>query len=279
VKITDDDLVPLASVVREGKMPEFLQGLVDIMAKYPADLQAEADDYESRGDNLAAAQAYLDKVIALCERAQLYGVVPPANLMDDIINCRALVKANRAVVQNNYRAMVRYIRTNDGLNKEMWLISGNDFNDLTLLSKSVLLPELGLTTLALKGHDRYYFYPRPFVGVDIYLRPVDKTIRSNNYPKDDKDPLRTVSLQIGLTYGSLNSKEFSSLFNDFSLMGGIGVRLGRWFRISGGTVLTQQTDANPIISTTHTNFGYYAAFSFDLDILSNASSLTGRIFK
>ena len=279
LKVADDDLLPIATVVQEHLTEELLEGRLDITAKYPADLQADADDYDSRTDNLIAGVTYMDKFISLLERAQLSGVVLPVGLYQNTLNFREMLKENRDLVKSNYHTMVRTIRTTEGLSKEEWLISGNEFNDLTLLSKSVLMPELGITTLILKGHDNYLVFPRPFVGVDVYLRPVDKTLKSGFFAKEDHDPLRDLSFQVGLTYGKLDGKQFTSLFNDFSLMGGIGVRLFRWFRLAGGTVLTQQTAANPIVNQLYTNFGYYAALSFDLDILSNASSLTARAFK
>jgi hypothetical protein len=278
-KIADDDLVPFASLVREGVMAQLLDGTADITAKYPGDIETKTFDYQKRLTNLTAALAAMDKVIALFERAQMGGITPPTDLYEKIIYCRALLLSNKTSFNKNYKEIIAYIRSNSDLSKEFWLMSENDFTDLTLLSKDLLLPDLGIATLVLKGHEKYRVFPRPFIGVNIYFRPVDKTLKESYFPSDQKDLFRLLSLQVGLTYGKLDGKEFNSLFNDFSLMAGPSVRLVRWFRMGLGTVLTQQTNANPLITQSHTNFGYYMSLSFDIDILSNASTATARVFK
>lgn len=279
-KISDDDLLPLASMVNEQIIPFLLRGLIDVSGNYPqGTLLSDNTDYVGRIANLETAVSYFDRFITLMERAKMSGFIFRLGFYETIINYRRALDESRKLIKKEYQSIMDSIKSSDKLNKEQWLISGNDFNDLTVLSKSVLMPDIGIVTMALHGHDKWQFYPRPFVGVNIYFRPVNKTIKESFFPKNQKDLLRLLGLQVGLTYGKLGGIEFTNLFNDFSLMIGPSFRLARWFRVGIGTILTQQTDVNPIITQTHTYFGYYLAFSFDIDILSNASSLTSRVLK
>lgn len=277
-KIDDTDLLPISKIVTSGLLSDFMNGNVDITGSYPAGNISKPEKYDLRIAHLDAALIAIDKTLSLTDKLLMTGADQDTkDLRAELIEWRKYATNNRKNIFDNYTNILKGIKNNGYLSREEWLITGNDFNDFTQLSKFVVIPDIGITTMALRGHDAWHFFPRPFAGVNIYFRPVDKSLPEKNFP--DFNLLRVMSLQLGLTYGDLGNKEYSNLFNDFSLMAGPSFKLNRWFRLGAGTILTKQTNANPLISDLHTNFGGYFSFSFDLDIFSNAGSVKTRVFK
>jgi hypothetical protein len=276
-KIDDGDLLPISRVIRNAILPQLLDGTADISGNYP-DLDTPPTKYDKRIVNLGNSLAAVDKAIVVLDR--LLMEMKDNDIYDirkALVSWHKVLTKNKSTLSSNLDKIISFIKAQNKFNREVWLITGNEFNDFTALSKVVVMPDVGMTTMWLKGHDRSFFYPRPFVGINIYLRPVDKTLRERDFAH--YNPLRVWSLQVGLTYGDLGNKEFSNLFNDFSLMAGLSYRFNRWFRLGAGTILVTQTDANPLISDTHTHFGGYFSAAVDFDLFSNAGSVRTRVFK
>ncbi|MCX2451403.1 hypothetical protein OQX61_08980 [Pedobacter sp. PLR] len=275
-KIQNNDLLLISQLVNDGSTNQLFNNRVDIH-NLGADPVRETD-YAKRLVRLDSAVSVVKKVLILCDKLQMLGTDKKIDDLRHRFSCwLKKLNENLDVLGNNLNKITAKIKDHPGITVEEWLIAGNEFNDLEKLSKFVIMPDVGLATLALNGHKGWKFYPRPFVGINVYFRPVDKSLPEADFPRFNL--MRIMSFQLGLTYGDLGNKEFSNLFNDFSLMLGPSFRFNRWFRLGTGTVLTTQTDINPIISDTHTHFGGYFAFSFDLDIFSSAASVKSRIFK
>jgi hypothetical protein len=276
-QIDGGDVLPIGQVVRNAILPQLLNGTADISGTYPS-LDLPLAKYAKRVANLGNSIAAVDKAIAVLDR--LLMIVNDKDIYDTrkaLVSWHKVMTNNKSILSSHLDKVTSAIKAQKKLNKEVWLITGNDFNDFIALSKVVVMPDLGVTTMWLRGHFKSFFYPRPFVGINIYLRPVDKTLRERDFSR--YNPLRVISFQVGLTYGDLGNKEFSNLFNDFSLMAGLTYRFNRWLRLGAGTILVTQTDANPLISDTHTHFGGYFSAAVDFDLFSNAGSVKTRIFK
>ena len=276
IQLSDLHLLPVAKMIQSNILDGVIKGMI---SSNGYDLQP-IDEYSfpKRISNLDTLEIRLRQAIDLITRLQSYQQDPlTENFLKAIQVWRDRAQANRKLLADNYSVIVNSMLSHEKLVSEEWLITGNQFNDLVKLSKFVVVPDVGISTLFLFGHEQTKIHPRPFVGVNLYFRPVDKSIPERNFAKPDL--WRIMALQIGLTYGELDNKEFSNLFNDFSLMAGPSFRLNRWFRLSVGTVLTKQTDPNPVIATTRTHFGGYFSASLDLDIFSNAGAVKTRIFK
>jgi hypothetical protein len=281
-KWADDDLIPLVTVINKmdkmSAIQNFMDGTADMTSKYPKASLTDTDDYETRIDNLTATIAYTNKLIALLEKSQLTFALPN-DLYAKALLYRQGLSDNQKLLIADYNFIRATSKNDKSLNANDWLLTQNEFNDLSVLSKYVIMPDLGITTMIFQGNQKYRAFPRPFIGINIYFRPVDKSLDERDFPKGEYDIRRLLSLQVGLTYGKLDGQEFSNLFNDFNLMVGPSYRLVRWFRIGAGTALAQEINANPLISQTHTKFGGYVALSFDLDIFSSATQVTARVLK
>lgn len=245
----------------------------------PSNNKMDTSDFQQRIENLTINQGIYDTLFYQLTQAQLAGNNSVlSQLMTNIDSINVAIAKSRTVISNQVKRIAKNTQALPKLIKDDWVLSGNDFTDLTAKSRYLLVPDLGITSMFLGGRDRVHFVPRPFLGTNIYFRPVDKTLREKSLP--DRDWRRLLSLQIGLTYGNFESTEFSNLFSDFSILVGPSLKLNRTFRLTSGTVLYKTTDKNPLKSATKVAASFYFAFSFDIDILSNANSIArGRIFK
>lgn len=121
----------------------------------------------------------------------------------------------------------------------------------------------------------------PYVGTNIYFRPVNKAA-----PLSQRGGFgRRFALTFGVTLASIEDKEPGDtagrtrrdLFSNSSLVLGAGLRLTQSIRIGGGVLVFLRKDPNPLISNTTVGAAPYASFSFDLDVAKAFAGL-GKIF-
>jgi len=114
----------------------------------------------------------------------------------------------------------------------------------------------------------------PYAGANIYFRPVNR-----DTPLRQRDSFgRRFSMTIGLTVSSIaddNKATRDDLFGNQSLLFGAGYRLTDAVRISGGALIFERQDPNPLISHKRLGTVPYIAMSFDVDV---AKSFLGKIF-
>lgn len=119
----------------------------------------------------------------------------------------------------------------------------------------------------------------PYLGVSIYLRPVNKR---GNLPKLCPLDLRCTAISIGVTTAKIEQKDlYSGVMGGFPLVLGIGTKLGEFLRVSYNQafVYTNRFDAD---GTSHRRLDRLNAVSVSLDadireILGGlASSLFGK---
>lgn len=107
-----------------------------------------------------------------------------------------------------------------------------------------------------------------YSGVNIYFRPIDKTIPLSRYPNwKDKLAVRS-SLLIGLSLGSVAEANVrKGLIGDKALVLGLGYRVVPFFKFNAGCFVHYRYDKNPVITTNryYTSLSPFISFSVDFD--------------
>jgi len=163
------------------------------------------------------------------------------------------------------------------------------------------------------------YIPKLYFGASIYFRPIDKNTRRSRFPcKKNLDPkkyygchkevlsrnadgsVKEISepmygpdygvatkwdirqhlcLNIGITLGAMQNKDFDNLYNSTSLLVGPAYRIARGFKVSAGVALLKRTSKNPIISEKRVVPGGYFSASVDMDFIQSLQDIKNILFK
>ena len=111
----------------------------------------------------------------------------------------------------------------------------------------------------------------PYIGVNLYLRPVNKDAPLNGLA-------RRFAFTIGITVSSVaddNPKTRDDLFGSQALLLGAGLRLLPSVRAGAGVLLFQKLDPNPLITRKSLASVPYISLSLDWDIAKTLKVVTG----
>lgn len=216
---------------------------------------------------------------------------------------------NKIILSDYSKAIDKAIDENPSLNQSIYL-SGNNRadNDLETEGGNLLFVDAGLSCIAAKNlSDKWAYIPKLYLGITIYFRPYDKNARDKDYPKKRElnPPMNRgrgeiidgiqqygpdygilqrwsiwqhLALNVGVTLGSMNKKDFGNLTGDSSLLIGPAYRFYRGFKVSTGVSLLTRTSKNPIISDKKEIIGGYFSLSVDIDFLKSVKDVTTKLF-
>jgi len=148
--------------------------------------------------------------------------------------------------------------------------------DIKTNSGNYIIPDIGLANIISVIDHQYKYIPRPYFGVNISFRAINKSQPFGDIQK--RTFWHYTSLVVGLTTFSLSREGTADLFNGMSLVAGVGIRTSRAFRITPGILLYQASSANPLKANRYVIAPTLNA-SLDLDVASWFSSLSGKVFK
>lgn len=113
----------------------------------------------------------------------------------------------------------------------------------------------------------------PYVGTNIYLRPVNKNAPLRTLGSFGQTLSRRFAFTLGLTAQSIADKGAGTtgltrddLFGSQSLLVGAGLRLTDMIRVGAGALVFKQKDPNPLIDDERTGRALYFTVSFDLNV-------------
>ncbi len=279
LKLASPELPVLYYARNENFLTDVAEGIINLPKIAEASPPTKTRAFETRMENLQQSVQFLNNLIIQIESAELTNsTYRVTSFRNDVIALRNILLRNKDHIETNFKAIAKALNNRKTrLFKDLWIMSGTDFVDLATRSKFLLVPDIGIANMFIGGQQRTYYFPRPFIGTNIYFRPVDKELLEKSIPY--KDWKRRISLQIGLTFGKFDATEFDNLFNDFSLLVGPSFRLNQSFRLSTGTVLYKANRKNPLFTDKRVALSGFLAFSFDVDILSNAGAARARVLK
>ncbi|HVQ30158.1 MAG TPA: hypothetical protein VMV21_11290 [Vicinamibacteria bacterium] len=152
---------------------------------------------------------------------------------------------------------------------------------LAIRLRQTLVTEAGSTESGIYvGLDLGVLYPPElsraslYVGANIYFRPINKRAPLGG----DGGFGRRVSLTVGISLNDLKLEEgdarFEPLLGDRSnLLVGAGLRVSRSLRVSAGALLFLKNDQNPLVTDRSLAATFYAALSFDVDVVRALRSM------
>lgn len=157
----------------------------------------------------------------------------------------------------------------------------SDVADLKTLSGNFIIPEFGLAGMFPLGNANPGLTVRPYYGVNISFRPINKNIRFRDIPdRYWRNLWYRTSLTLGLTYWALNKNrtDIRDLLDDTSPLVGLNFRCSRAFRVGGGVIVYHQHAPNPLLKDVWAAMPYVCV-SLDVDVVSFMGKLSDRIFK
>lgn len=123
-----------------------------------------------------------------------------------------------------------------------------------------------------------------YVGVNLYLRPVNKNAPLRQLGSFGKTFSRRFAFTLGLTVQSLadgdngNGPTRQDLFGNQSMLIGAGLRITDMIRLGGGALVFKQDDPSPLITRFETAVSYYLTVSFDLNVARAFQGGLGGLF-
>jgi hypothetical protein len=118
----------------------------------------------------------------------------------------------------------------------------------------------------------------PYTGANIYFRPVNKEayLSLSDFPGDI---FRRLALVVGATVTSVEYEDRrKGLFGHSGLLLGAGIRAQSYLRVSGGWVLFQKLDPNPLKDGRSVAASYFVAASIDVDVANLFGSVRDTVF-
>ncbi|HWM89660.1 MAG TPA: hypothetical protein VN493_02720 [Thermoanaerobaculia bacterium] len=119
-----------------------------------------------------------------------------------------------------------------------------------------------------------------YAGTNIYFRPVNKAAPLNQFGGFFDTLSRRVSVTIGLTAQGVgdDGKTRKDLFNQQSLVLGIGARMTNSVRMTLGGLVFLETDPNPLVDDDSVAVTPFLSISFDIDVVPTLQGI-GGLFK
>ncbi len=171
--------------------------------------------------------------------------------------------------------------------------------DIKTDAGNYIIPEFGLATMFSNQTTKPTLFARPYFGVNISFRPINKNVRFSElkylHVKKTKDSngkvTRTLevtsksiwhhlSFTLGVTKYSIatNHAEIDDLINGTCLMSGLNYRIGRSLRVGSGVTWYKKNNSNPLLPKEITAMPY-VSLSLDLDIVDLFSKITDALVK
>lgn len=123
----------------------------------------------------------------------------------------------------------------------------------------------------------------PYVGTNIYFRPVNKNASLRSLGSFGQTFTRRFALTLGLTTSSIAETQDNltlreDLFGSQALVVGAGLRLTDSLRVGAGAFVFRQNDPSPLIDDLAVTTTYYISASFDLDVARAFQGGFGALF-
>jgi hypothetical protein len=264
-----------------------------------------------RNKNLTANLKYVDSLLQRVDRIISKGIMEvmigttKVN-MDAVRTLVSTIKNNiifnQSIIRKELKAINEATDAVDSIRQGRTLVGNTVSSDLKSAGGNVLFLDAGITNIFAQGLDNSTIsIPKLYWGVSIYFRPIDKNTRRNRFPIrfDDRKKgcdgngnygpdygivtrssiWQHLSLNVGITLGSMSNSDFGNLYNNNSLLVGPAYRFARAFKVSAGASFLNRVSKNPIISEKETIIGGYVSLSVDIDFIQGLKDVTAILFK
>lgn len=268
--------------ITSGNIRDIKLGKVSIAFKQPTP-RANTPELVKRLENLKSTDKIIYEMLSTIEQMLLSMTLTndQRNDLSPLMTSLNTYRSNLTGVISAHTALAQSIKDNGNsttlnniwVNDVEWLSTTSSSNKLTTRVKGRITPDAGIVFF---GRNEFSEI-RPFYGIHINLRQVNKDIKLKDLDSSTRTLLHRLSVMVGVTGGGAITKEGvrKDLFKNSSLMVGLGVRINHTFRFSFGTVIFQEFDPNPLITETNRAIVPFASLSIDIEI----SNILGFVSK
>lgn len=270
----------LYRIIKEGKFTNLTDGTLPIHYDYTS-LPANKYAFADRISNLDTTISQLRKSLRQAEKLFLITGAADAEIESLTRVLQSLIVQlvrNRNVLNNNFKGLNKTIQDQEDLRYTEWFINTSDFRDLQTMAGYVLLPQIGIGGVVVRKNDNELnLLPKLLLGVNIFLKPIDKSLKRKYIP--NKNIWNYLSISLAVALGKFDDPEFDNLSTGTSILLGPALRLNRSFYISMGASFFRQLDVNPLKNQKRTRVGGYVSVLLDIDITSTVSGVRSLLFK
>lgn len=303
----------LLEVSKRNRWVEIQNGLIDINKIFLPDAESLTTLHygHTRLKNMESSIAFFDSVYKRIDRvisknaaSTIIAGISVSNdqLRTDLALIRTNLKANYQLLSDRMDLVNAAINGDARIRQASYLAGHTVSSDLKTSGGNVLFLDAGITNIVVSGvNDKAVYIPKLYWGVSIYFRPIDKNTRRNRFKRKFDPPenygcssnlygpdygiaakrsiWQHLSLNIGITLGSMQNKDFDNFYNGTSLLVGPAYRVARGFKVSAGVALLKRTSKNPLISEKKVVPGAYVSTSVDIDFIQGLKDITSILFK
>ena len=236
---------------------------------------------ENLDGTLAAMNILSDRISVLTVDTSKYH-----QLYDDITQFTKILRQERNVLNSKFSAFKNSISSyrvdnqDYAFRKRRLIQASTELGEIENRAGAIIIPDYGLTIIHARSiENRYTFLPRPYIGLNWHIIPINKDIKLRDlYMNWWKKTKYITSLNVGVTVGGINDNGFSDLYGGFSVIAGMNFRVSRQVRLGLGVSILRENNPNPIIENSGIEYAPQLRISWDLESLDAIPSLISRIF-
>ncbi|MDB5137100.1 MAG: hypothetical protein JWP37_3703 [Mucilaginibacter sp.] len=252
----------------------------DIALALPAFLTPPLDPSTITAGLVSNYTTTCTSVLSSLGRIDITGDATYATLADDL---GQFVQSNRQGVQDYYQSLQDATALAGAQSSSFVdIVTANLSNDVIIKGTTISGDFNTSASFYVSGDLGIAAVPQfskavPYLGTNIYFRPVNKDITLAGSPDDsfgDKFG-RRFSLMFGLSIATLAKTNYrTDLFGgSYNLVTGAGFRITDYFRLNTGAIWYQKLNDNPLNSNSYIQPAFFVSFSIDLDVKTALDSL------
>lgn len=273
-------LIPLQNLLYVPSAgPDFAAGRLDIQEFEPY-RQLKITELQKRIDNLGRLK------IALTNISYFYHLSSFADNLPSAVKDALYLYVQQALIAIDAKVKVLTAANKNlrnGINADTDLLNvevayggtSPTGEDLRTSSGHYIIPDIGLANAGTFVNHAFGYTVRPYLGVNFSFTAIDKSQPLSAI--EHRRLLHHLSAVLGLTTTPLTRQGTSDLIKSMSVVTGIAYRVSRAFRFTGGVLVYQRNNANPVLPQRVT-VGPMLALSLDLDVATWFSDLKGKLF-
>lgn len=256
--------------------------------------QTPDGDFVTRMGNLQASLVFFDTLTNTINASLAINDNAAIRLIrDQVDSISVALRQNKKLIHDGLDNINTAITANTDLSAVDVLIGSTVAKDIKTAGGNIITMDLGLTNILTRDvQSKLVYIPKPYYGINIYFRPIDKNTREKDFPRriakggnpqyrfaSVNDPWMHLSFGVGLTFTPMTNSQFDNLFNSATLLLGPGYRIGRFVKIGTGLALMRRISKDPLISDKKVTGGYYLSMSADIDVVQGIKDFIQMIFK
>ena len=276
-KINTEYIQRLWNIIDNGNITDLQKGLVAHNKDFTKLIKAKEYDISDRIKNLNLSLDFIYQSRVAIEKIDLLDPLISTEATNVLTQLRVIetdIESDTRALKSQLKSINEKVKNEYNIRYGTLLYGDNYVSDLKSLGSYYIIPDLGFAFISEKGLYKKEVFPRPYWGVSIYLRPVDKNIRFKDL---NAKLLHRTSINLGLSFIEINDEEVSDFYNKMSLLTGVNFKLTRALSLSAGAAWINKTDINPLIDKNTVVARPYFGISVDVDFANALSKITGKI--